>query len=323
MDDSYSRVGSTLPLPTVIQQIVHIYALGDVTSIAAIPGGYQDYVVDVTTNQGRFIVKIFSKEKPTERIHDILWAHAAFTKADLPCVMPLHTTEKQSYIQIQDGNGALSASVFPFIAGKTLTRTPVTDTDLEVLTKTLITIHNTPHILHQYYNPLGIMNLPAEFAGKQQALTPDEVSLISPIIAKLHKLKLSSLPQSIIHGSMEKDNVIKDTTGTMHVLDFGSVDYNASVLDIATYVANFTLYVDPVRRIQIIHHILDTYQTSRTLTPPELSALLTLIRSQYAAYVVGMTYRMRKEHDMTKYTQTWLDRGWDGLRAYAGVKRIL
>lgn len=323
MDDSYSRVGSTLPLPTVIQQIVQTYALGNVMSIAAIPGGYQDYMADVTTSQGRFVIKIFSRKTPTERINDILWAHAAFTKADLPCLMPLPTKEKQSYVPIQDGNGTLHASIFPFITGKTLTRTPVTDTDLVTLTKTLITIHNTPHVLYPYYNPLSIVNLPAEYADKQQALTPDEVSLISPIIVKLHKLKLSSFPQSTIHGSMEKDNVIKDTVGTMYIGDFGSIDHVASILDIATFIANFTLYVDPVRRIHIIHHILNTYQTSRTLTSPELSALLTLIRSQYAAYVVGMTYRMRKEHDMTKYTQTWLDRGWDGLRTYAGVKRIL
>ena len=146
--------------------------------------------------------------------------------------------------------------------------------------------------------------------------------MIKPVIAKLQKLKTTTFRHSVIHGSMEKENILKNTEGALCLLDLGCMDFAPSVLDIATFIANFSAYLTEVKRTTLIRLALSTYEQSVSLTQPELAALPTLIRAQYAAYIVGMTYHMRKDHDMSKQTQTWLDRGWDGLKTFTNVSKL-
>lgn len=323
MDDFSRRVGSTLDLPRILEVTARSCSLGDILASAPILTGYQDYNMDLTTSRGRYVVKIFSEEKSKERIDDVMWAYAHSRALEVPVPALCPTADKRNLIEIPGVPHPSYLCVFEYFAGKPLTRVPITDTDLETLTKAMTTIHHISKTIHHYYDTMGIINLPEEFKKNSTALNPEELSTIAPIVAKLIRIKLSTFPHSIIHGTFEKENVLKNPAGDLCLLDFGCMDYNATVLDIATYIANFTLYLEKTKRDHVIHLILDTYQKVRSLTPSERAALPTLIRSQYAAYVVGMTYHMRIDHDMTKQTQAWLDRGWDGLRMYDKDKRIL
>ena len=169
---------------------------------------------------------------------------------------------------------------------------------------------------------MGIANLHLQYAQKKDALFPDEQTKLEPVISEIRRVKLHAMRQSLIHGALEKENILKNTENALCILDLGCMSYQASILDIATFIANFTLYLTDDRRKHVIAIILDTYQKIFPLTKEELTALPILIRAQYAAYIIGMTHHMRKEHDMSKQTQTWLDRGWDGLRTYKGIKKL-
>lgn len=323
MDNLFSRVSSTNTLAQVLQLVAVAFQLGDIQTSAPLLTGYQDCNIDLLTSRGRYVVKIFSKEITKQRIDDIIWAYTTFAKHSVPVPVLQKTTDNLHILEIPGDTHPSYACVFEYFAGKPLTRVPITDSDLVTLTNAMTTIHKMPHAIHHYYDTQGIINLPDEYKQKNTALSTEELSIIAPIVAKLARIKLSTFPQSIIHGTFEKENVLKNPAGDLCLLDFGCMDHNASVLDIATYIANFTLYLDKTRRDHVIRLILDTYQKARPLTPEEHAALPTLIRSQFAAYFVGMTYHMRIEHDMTKQTQTWLDRGWDGLRMYDKEKRII
>lgn len=311
MQDIFQRVDSNQTLPKLLESIVDELKLGTIISSAPIPTGYQDCNIDLTTTNGRYVVKIFSKEHSKQRIEDISWIYTSASKHGIPIPEVFGITHD------------FSACVFSFFDGKSLTRTPATDTDLVTLTNAMTKIHSVKRDIHHYYDTMGIVNLSTEYSKKISALSPEEQMTISPVIHKFQKIKLSTFPQSIIHGAFEKENVLKNTNGDICLLDFGCMDFNASILDIATFIANFTLYLDPLRRKLIIHLILETYQKYRPLLPEELSALPTLIRSQYTAYIICMSYHMRIEHDMTKQTQSWLDRGWDGLHAYQDIKKLV
>ncbi len=323
MDDSFSRVGSTRTLPSILEHTAQLFALGTVVSFVPITTGYQDYNVELTTTNGKYVVKIFAADRSKQRIDDVIRAHTASAKLRLPVPGLLETADKRKLIDIPGKTHPIYLCVFEYFPGKPFTRTPVTDTDLVTLTRTMSAIHRIQGVIHPYYDSLGIINLPEEFKTKKSALNSDELTAITPVVTKLGKINLSLFPRSIIHGTFEKENILKSATGEICILDFGCMDYQASILDIATFIANFTLYVDTTKRSAIIRTILDTYEEKRPLTKDEIAALPTLIRSQFAAYAIGMSYHMRIEHDMTKQTQTWLDRGWDGLRAYAAVKKIL
>ncbi|MEK7532988.1 MAG: phosphotransferase [Patescibacteria group bacterium] len=323
MIDPLHRIDIALPIGEVVKKTALEFQLGDVLAFSVLSAGYQECNIDLRTASGRFVVKIFSREKTKHRIDDVMWGYSRFHK--LGSLLPNPRTMKDgSYVlEIPGGTQPAFLAVFDFFAGKPLTQTPVTDTDIVVVTRAVATIHKSPKTIGRYYDTLAIMNLEAEYEKKSDTLFADEIALIKPVIAKLHKLKISSFRHSVIHGSVEKENVLKNAEGTLCLLDLGCMDYNASVLDIATFIANFSAYLTEEKRNNLIQLILAAYQQSIPLTLPELAALPTLIRAQCAAYIIGMTYHMRKDHDMSKQTQTWLDRGWDGLRAFEKVSRII
>ena len=323
MIDPLHRIDIALPIGEVVKKTALEFQLGDVLAFSVLSAGYQECNIDLRTASGRFVVKIFSREKTKHRIDDVMWGYSRFHK--LGALLPNPRTMKDgSYVlEIPGGTQPAFLAVFDFFAGKPLTQTPVTDTDIVVVTRAVATIHKSPKTIGRYYDTLAIMNLEAEYEKKSDTLFADEIALIKPVIAKLHKLKISSFRHSVIHGSVEKENVLKNAEGTLCLLDLGCMDYNASVLDIATFIANFSAYLTEEKRNNLIQLILAAYQQSIPLTLPELAALPTLIRAQCAAYIIGMTYHMRKDHYMSKQTQTWLDRGWDGLRAFEKVSRII
>ena len=323
MIDPLHRIDIALPIGEVVKKTALEFQLGDVLAFSVLSAGYQECNIDLRTASGRFVVKIFSREKTKHRIDDVMWGYSRFHK--LGSLLPNPRTMKDgSYVlEIPGGTQPAFLAVFDFFAGKPLTQTPVTDADLTAITRAIVSIHKSPKTIGRYYDTLAIMNLAEEYEKKSDTLFADEIALIKPVIAKLHKLKISSFRHSVIHGSVEKENVLKNAEGTLCLLDLGCMDYNASVLDIATFIANFSAYLTEEKRNNLIQLILAAYQQSIPLTLPELAALPTLIRAQCAAYIIGMTYHMRKDHDMSKQTQTWLDRGWDGLRTFEKVSRII
>lgn len=323
MTDPLHRIDIAFPLDGVVKKTAQEFELGDVQAFSVILTGYQECNIDLKTSTGRFIVKIFSRDKTKQRVADVVWGYSRFHKLGVP-LPSLRTNANGSYIgEIKGAHQESYLAVFDYFAGKPLTQTPITDSDIITLMNAMATMHKSTKIVGRYYDTLGIVNLASEYEKKKDALFADEIALIQPVITKLHKLKIASFHQGVIHGSVEKENVLKNTEGAVCILDLGCMDYNATVLDIATFIANFSAYLTEAKRIALIQIALSTYQKAHPLAPAELAALPTLIRAQCASYIVGMTYHMRKDHDMSKQTQTWLDRGWDGLRVYQNIKAIL
>lgn len=320
--DIFTRVDSTLPLAQVLKDTAKAFALGEIQKATPIVTGYQDCNIDLETSKGKFVVKIFASDKTKQRVTDVVTGYVKSKKAGIPVPALVEATDGSFLLETPGATHTSTICVFSYFEGKPLTKTPVTDEDLIALTKMTAVMHGMQKPITRYYDTMGIANIATEYKKKSEALSPDEQAKITPIVNKVTRLNLSTFPQSIIHGTLEKENVLKNSAGELCLLDLGCMDYNASVLDIATMLANFTLYISDEKRKHISQLIIDTYQQSRTLTPLELTALPALIRAQYAAYIIAMTYHMRKEHDMTKQTQTWLDRGWDGIKAYASVRKL-
>ncbi len=323
MDDFFHRIDSTLTVPQILQLVTDTFHLGVIRRHAPIFTGYQECNIDFHTSQGRFVIKIFSREKTRQRIDEVIWGYTHLKKLGVPLPRLIPNGDGHHLLVIPGEKRSSYLCIFEYFEGKPLTQTPVTDADLIALTQALATIHKTPKVIGRYFDTLGIMNVPEEFEKKNDAFFTEELSLIKPVISKLQHIDIASFHHSIIHGTMEKENILKNSGGQLCLLDLGCMDYNASILDIATFIANFTLYLTEEKRTHVIELILTTYQQSRQLSRGEIAALPTFIRAQFVAYIIGMTYHMRKDHDMSKQNQTWLDRGWDGLKAYQKITSLV
>ncbi|MCL4200084.1 phosphotransferase [Patescibacteria group bacterium] len=323
MNDIFTRVDSVTALPQVLEQIAVAYGLGAIATSSPILTGYQDCNIDLSAANGRFIIKIFASDKTKERIDDVITGYTTLRKNGVPVPVIKTTLDGRTLWETPGNQHTSYACVFEYFEGKPFTKTQPTDHDIASLTTMLANIHNTKHLTPHYYDTMGIVNLPGEYKLKSGALSAEELSKISPVVSQFQRIPVATFPKTLIHGTPEKENVLKNANGELCLLDLGCMDYNAAILDIATLIANFALYVTEEKRKQFIHLILDTYNNTRQITPAERAALPSLIRAQYAAYVIAMTYHMRKNHDMTKQTQVWLDRGWDGLKAFTHVRKLV
>lgn len=314
MDIYSDRVDSLLSLPDALNLTAKTFELGAITHYEPILTGFQECNVDITTVNGRYVVKIFSKEKTKKRIEDVIWGYQTFKINGVPMPTIRPNSQGEYCMEFSGREKSSHLCVFDYVEGKPLTQTSVSDEDIQNLTRAMSRIHAVTKPIDRYYDTLGIVNIAHEYVLKKEVLFPDEQTIIEPVITKLKRIKLASFRQSIIHGTLEKENVLKNSSGELCLLDLGCMDYNASIVDIATFIANITVYLDAIKRNHVVDLILKTYQQTHTLSHDELTALPILIRAQYAAYIIVMTYKMRKLHDMTKQTQTWLDRGWGGLK---------
>lgn len=322
MNDIFTRVDSVTALPQVLEQIALAYGLGAIVTSSPILTGYQDCNIDLSAANGRFIIKIFASDKTKERIDDVITGYTTLRKNGVAVPLLKTTTDGHTLWETPGNQHASYACVFEYFEGKPFTKTQPTDADIASLTAMLAKIHSTKHLTPHYYDTMGIVNLVSEYKLKSGALSSDELSKISPVVSHLQRIPIATFPKALIHGTPEKENVLKNANGELCLLDLGCMDYNAAIIDIATLIANFALYVTEEKRKHLIRLVLDTYNSTRQITPAELTALPSLIRAQYAAYIIAMTHHMRKDHDMTKQTQIWLDRGWDGLKAFTNVRKL-
>lgn len=322
MNDIFSRVDSIQSLPVSLGLVASHFHLGTIQTYTPILTGYQDCNIDLITDTGHFVVKFFSSEKTKERIDDVLSMHCMCTKAKIPMPNLIQAKDNSFVLEIPGKIHPSFVCVFTHVDGKPLTKTPVTDADVSKISAIVSRIHTFQKPKHHFYDTMGIINVPNESKQKHHALSLDEQSEIAPVVSKLSRIKFGTFRQSVIHGSLEKENILKQMNGDIYILDLGCMDYNASILDIATLIANMTIYTPEEKRRHTINEIISSYTKTSPISQLELTALPTLIRAQYVSYIIAMTHRMRIEHDMTKQTQTWLDRGWDGLRSYTAFTKI-
>lgn len=317
-----TRIDILDPLEAVLTSVAGAFQLGSLTAFSLIDIGFQDGNVDITTSNGRYVVKIFSSEKTKKRIEDVVWGYTTFGKSGIPLPIIRKSADGNHIYEVPGKNHPSYLCVFDFFEGKPLTATPVADADLAAISRMLPVIHRSTRSIEPFYDAMSIANMQNEFSQKKDVFFADELELLQPVIKEFRTVKFATLRQSVIHGTIEKENILKNGNGELCLLDLGCMNNGTAVSDLATFIANFSVYQTDPKRSQTVSTILDAYNEVLPLTKEELKVLPILVRIQYASYIIGMTHHMRKEHDMSKQTQNWLDRSWFGLRAYRNMKHI-
>lgn len=313
MNSLLSRIDIVCSLDDLFTRVVHDYQLGSFQSYTILSSGYQELNVLLVTSDGRFVVKIFSKEKSLQRVQDNVWGYLAFRKDGVP--MPkLQTTAQGKYVFATKGKRRDTyLIVMDYCEGTYLSPIQASDDDIRSLARYMGIIHTHTKRIHRYYDTMGIVNIVSQYNKFKSYLPSDLLSLIEPVVKEFSSLRLNEFRHSVIHGTFEPENILKNAGGDLCLLDLGCMDYNASVIDIATFLANYTIDLPPDQKQKRVMAVLTDYQTSYRLTKQELHALPILIRAQYAIILTRTNYYIQKENDQSKQTKKWFDFGRRGL----------
>lgn len=306
MDEFLSRVDLAQPLPAVLNQIVQVYQLGTTSSYSIIRTGYQELNLKLVTSLGSFIVKIFSKEKSFTRIKDNITNYLEFARLGIP-VPQLRKNQSGYLYQVSGKLQPNFLCVMNYFSGKSFLKLSITNKDLHALTHFIARIHKINRKIGHYYDTLGIVNFLTELKPRQSKLMKSDLDLILPVVTDFTKLDWRPFSRSLIHGTLERENIFKNASGEYCILDLGCTDYNASILDLATFIANFTITMSIAETQSAYHLILAEYQKYRQLNLSEIQALPVLIKAQYATLVSNV------ENKTSSQSRHWINFGRKGL----------
>lgn len=306
-------------LDNFLQHVSNVFQLGTIRKFLRFPLGYQELNIKLETSQGVYVVKTFSKEKPLSRVKDNVQGFIEFPKIGVP--MPkLLTTKNNEFILISKGkHQEVYSCVMVYFEGKSFLKLPVRKPDLMKITKFMARIHQSKLKPMNYYDTLGIVNFQDVYVQQAHALPAQERNDIQRTLEEFRLIDLSKFRQSVIHGTLERENVLKDAQGTYCILDLGCMDYNASIVDMATFLANFTIDMDGKETIQTVRSVVAEYQKFHTLTADERLTLPLLMKIQYSILLIGMRHAIEIEHDDSKQTKHWLEFGKHGLKKFQEI----
>ncbi len=306
-------------LDNFLQHVSSVFQLGIIRKFLRFPLGYQELNIKLETSKGVYVVKIFSKEKSLPRVKENIQGHLEFSKLGVP--MPrLRVTKNHESVLITKGeHQEVYSCVMEYFEGKSFLNLPITKRDVMKITRFMASMHQSKFKPTHYYDTLGIVNFRHIYDQQAHVLPVQEKNEIKRTLAEFQQTNLAKFRQSVIHGTLERENVLRDAQGAYCILDLGCMDYNASIVDMATFLANFTIDMDGKETIQVIKESLTEYQKIHGLTADERLALPLLIKTQYAILIIGMMHALKTEQDDSKQTKHWLEFGKHGLKKFQEI----
>lgn len=291
---------STMPkeLPAAIQA----FGLGKPLKIAPL-GGTATRKWDVTTDQGRFVVRVraaeFADEDATRFDHEVL---RRLARAGFPVPMPLVNTDGSTWLA-QDGH---VLEVLSWIDGD-----PFSEGDQAA-------VRSLGHLLARFHRvfsqdlPLGKNGRPREdhpdlmrpyLAGLRPLATSEQEKrqlteidrLLDEIATRLDAGFYAALPHSVIHGDVHPGNIRFRQSEVAAFYDFDYLGVQARIRDLSDAMISFASrrsgVFDPNVMQSLVQPfvpdgalcrlLLDGYQDKSPLTENEWQALPLLMRSRW------------------------------------------
>jgi len=301
------RVQLKTSLENIIKKILQVYELGEYADCDRFEKGYEELNLKLTTSQGIYVAKIFSQTRSLAKVTDYINGFLEFSKANIP--VPKLIKTKNGFVQnIYDSYICLTE----FFDGSSFSDKKATFTDIINVTKLLVKIHKLSFKIKPNYDPWGTANLLTEYKTKGRFLIDSDRKLIKSIIKEFSLIDFSKFKKSIIHGDLQKQHVLKNKKGDYCILDLGCMDYNATVIDLAIFLAQFCLDIKnaAAKNSVILKKVLNTYTKLNYLNSYEIANIPLLIKATFAVYLIESNYLIVTGKDESSQTKKWrqLDR---------------
>lgn len=337
VDEIMSRVNVDFSLEELVDQAVRQFDLGAVKNFELIQHGYQDLNVKVSTERGDFIIKVFSKRRTLTNVEEQTRALRFFHENGLPVpiLVPCETPrgDLELFNVIFGRYGDAYVAVFEFFKGPSFDEIKPKDTDFVYLAGCLARMHKLSFKISGYYDDWGAANLLNEFVekgsllavnvpGTKKAMVPaEDRKSIEKIVERMQMVDLSRFRQCVIHGDLYRSHALKKGEFDYCIIDFGCMDFNAAILDLAIFAAHFCLdgTEEPAEIRRIIELVEHSYRTAGgTITHAEKEVMPLLMGASYAAYVIA-TANLIVNGDTSKQTKGWLEIALRKLRAFVAA----
>ncbi len=313
------RVDSRIDKDHLIRTIAQAYRLGKVISYRQIHEGIEDYNLKLNTKLGTYLVKIFSQFKSFRQVKDNVHGLSIFKDAGVR-VPELYKTKRGTYVYYYESKKVSAlACVMEYFSGKSflkLKREP-TLAEMKNFIPDIAKIHSTQFKPQGVYDVWVAYHLCAEYEKKSVFLTNENNKLIKKSLTFMKQFDLSKCTKGTIHGDLHRTNILTNHRGDLRIIDFSVMEYNAIVVDLAVFIALFSInphIQSPKQAAFIYQEVIQEYLKYGALNAYDKSIMLDLMRATYAINHLAGSYELRGKGSDSEETRYWVDIGSAGMK---------
>ncbi len=281
-------------------------------NILRLAGENENY--QISTDQGPSHVLKLADEATTTAMIEI--EHLAVeTLVDkglnvaLPRVIPTRDGRIEALVQTQDGR-LIRGRLLEFVPGRawceTAEKQGTTRAQREHLGETIARMNQAmAPVIHPGIHRTHHWDLASALQHRERISSipdPRRRAILEQVFFRFQALAaplLPQLPQGLIHGDINDDNVLVAHSRVAGILDFGDCLANPIICDLAIALAYHTL--DEAQPLKAASDIIGAYHRIRPLSPRELTVLFPLVCARLAVSVIISEQRRQIDPDRASW----------------------
>lgn len=310
------RISYQGDIKPILLQVCKDFSLGEYQSHKVITVGYEDFNLILTTDKGKFFVKMFANfrdETESQRYVNIM-----VEAIEAGVQHPKLFKSPQGYLhKITIDGSQISLCVMEYIDGVSFYEKNLKATTDEILflVRQATLINKIDYKPKQIYDSWAIVNFLQECKKKGKYLDKDDVKLIDPLVEQFAAIKIEKLPHCFVHGDIIKTNVMKDKEGKLYIFDFSVSSYYPRVQELAILLSNMLFDEDKPGTFQDYYKLaVEEYQRYHQLTEKEIEILPLFVKVAFAMFILSATYEKVVKGNHSTENEYWINLGKIGLK---------
>jgi Ser/Thr protein kinase RdoA (MazF antagonist) len=312
--NALDRIHGSSELTSLLVDAAAAFDVGHVISSTAIEVGYEDCNVDVTTDRGRYVFKVFASSRTPSEIDRYVDIMEHVSRADIAHPI-LHAQRDGTtlYVHPTTRNGLV---VMDYVDGQTfmeLDRAPSAD-ELVAVVEQAARI-NALDIRPSYlFDSWAVPNIDRTIDQVSPFITTADRKLVEQARQAVHEAHAERLPHTFVHGDITKANVIVPAGGPPVILDFAAANVYPRIQELAVIAANLMHDgTTPLR--ERAERVATTYESFSPLTTDERHAVHGYTLGAAAMEFLGALKEMHLNANLGDENLYWLELGRSGLRS--------
>ena len=317
MNNFDKRINLNVPLKDLSLIVCRQYNLGKFIDNKLIKIGYEDYNYILTTNKGKFVVKVFSNERTDEDCIHLAERASVPIEYGLSCPK-IYKVDNNALAIVSLKDNKYRLIVMDYIEGNdffTLKQLP-NDDEIKLIAQELAKLNQIQYNPPFIYDKWAIINFAKEYENYKDILDKENQSELEKVYQMFENVDFSKLKYGYVHGDIIETNVIKDSNGkSLYFIDFSVANYLPRIVDIAVTICDLCLNLDDVNvSKQRIKEFLSSYESISSLSKYEKECLKVFLLTHQANTILQTTKEKKILNNDSQENESFLRKSKFGLK---------
>ncbi len=315
MNDFAKRINLNFPLENLSQKVCEQYNLGVFLNNKLIKIGYEDFNYILTTNKGKYVVKVFSNLRTDKDCQNLANRASIPSKYGVSCPK-IYEVNSENLLITNINNTKFRLLVMDYINGKDFysLNTLPTKTELKIIARETAKLNLIEYCPEFIYDKWAIVNFEQEYLQNNKYLKGKYKNLIEKVYQEFKGIDFKKLKYGFVHGDIIETNVMKDDKNNIWFIDFSVSNYLPRIVDLAVTICDLCLDLENTdlsrERIKVY---LAEYDKVYPLSKYEISALKTFLKTHQAITILQTTKEKFEDNNTSEENMKFLRKSKKGL----------